>query len=139
VKLTRAEADVAALLVRGLTYVQIAQRRGSSRHTVGTQAARVFRKLGVGSRAQLLVRWMHGTVTVREPVLVMTALTSREREVAARVASGCSNKVVAFELGVSTGTVAVLLRRALRKLGLASRLDLIAAFNVIRPTGVVPL
>jgi len=58
---------------------------------------------------------------VRDP----RALTARERHVVDLVAHGRSNKHIADELDVSLGTVAKLLQRALDKLGLKSRHELI--------------
>lgn len=63
-------------------------------------------------------------------------LSERERQVVAYVAQGDSNRWVAYQLGLSPGTVAVQLRRAMRKMGIASRSELIwlyAAAN--RPDG----
>ena len=57
----------------------------------------------------------------RAPRLV--ALAPRERAVVRRAARGLSDKAIAFDLGLAKSTVATLLGRALRKLGL-SRLDL---------------
>jgi DNA-binding CsgD family transcriptional regulator len=51
-------------------------------------------------------------------------LSQRERQIAGLVASGHSNKSIAYELGLSPATVAVLLGRALRKLGVGSRVVL---------------
>jgi two-component system, NarL family, nitrate/nitrite response regulator NarL len=48
-------------------------------------------------------------------------LTPREREVALLVARGLSNKQVARELGVSSGTVKMHLHRVFQKLGAKSR------------------
>jgi DNA-binding CsgD family transcriptional regulator len=53
------------------------------------------------------------------------ALTLRERQVAGLVGAGESNKAVGYRLGLSAGAVATLLRRALDKLGLDSRAELI--------------
>lgn len=52
------------------------------------------------------------------------SLTTRERQVVTCVAMGHSNKLVAYELGLSVGAVSSYLRLAMRKLGLSSRLDL---------------
>ncbi|MFN2570929.1 MAG: helix-turn-helix transcriptional regulator [Gemmatimonadales bacterium] len=52
-------------------------------------------------------------------------LTPREREVARRVAIGQSNKAIAIDLGITSSGVARLLGRALRKLGLETRLQLV--------------
>lgn len=49
------------------------------------------------------------------------ALTAREREVAVLVMRGFSNKQVARELGLSTGTVKLHLHRVFQKLGAKSR------------------
>jgi DNA-binding CsgD family transcriptional regulator len=54
----------------------------------------------------------------------LDALTLRERQVASRASAGHSNKVIAYDLGISHSTVRVLLARAAAKLGAASREDL---------------
>lgn len=51
--LTPAEEQVLSLLRAGLTYEQIASRRGRSRHTVAKQVTSVLCKLKVGSRREL--------------------------------------------------------------------------------------
>jgi DNA-binding CsgD family transcriptional regulator len=51
--LTGAEAEVAALALTGLTTPQIAARRGVAVSTVRKQLEAGYRKLGVGSRAEL--------------------------------------------------------------------------------------
>lgn len=57
------------------------------------------------------------------------ALTERERQVVAHVAQGDSNKWIAYQLGVTPATVSKLLGRALDKLGLASRRELILLYH----------
>lgn len=52
-------------------------------------------------------------------------LSERERQVVALAARGRSNKLIAYELGIAPGTVATLLVRASRKLGVSSRARLI--------------
>lgn len=52
-------------------------------------------------------------------------LTAREREAAEHAALGHSNKLIAYTLDVSEGTVATLLHRASRKLGVRSRAALV--------------
>lgn len=56
-------------------------------------------------------------------------LTEREQQVVACAAMGHSNKLIAYDLGISTGTVSVLLARAARKLGVTSRIELIRVFR----------
>jgi DNA-binding NarL/FixJ family response regulator len=53
--LAQAEREVAGLAVLGLSNAEIGARRGTSLRTVANQLARVYRKLGVGSRAELAV------------------------------------------------------------------------------------
>jgi DNA-binding CsgD family transcriptional regulator len=53
------------------------------------------------------------------------SLSVREAQVARSAALGHSNKLIAYELGLSTSTVATLLARAIRKLRLNSRAALI--------------
>jgi DNA-binding CsgD family transcriptional regulator len=52
------------------------------------------------------------------------ALTARECEVAERVCLGLSNKEIGWELGIAVPTVSGRLARALRRLGLGSRVEL---------------
>jgi DNA-binding NarL/FixJ family response regulator len=57
------------------------------------------------------------------------SLTEREHQVVACAAMGHSNKLIAYDLGLSTGTVSVLLARAGRKLGVSGRVALIRAYR----------
>ncbi len=52
--LTPAESDVVAHLLRGASNAEIAAARGASERTVANQVANAFRKLGVGSRLELV-------------------------------------------------------------------------------------
>lgn len=52
---------------------------------------------------------------------LLRALSRRERAVVGGVARGRSNKAIAIDLGVTESAVAMLLARALRKLGLERR------------------
>jgi DNA-binding CsgD family transcriptional regulator len=52
-------------------------------------------------------------------------LTEREMQVVAYVRFGQTNKLIAYHLGLSTGRVSTLLRSAMRKLGVATRTQLI--------------
>lgn len=53
--LTEAERAVARDAISGLSNAAIARRRGSSPRTVANQLAAIYRKLGVTSRAELVV------------------------------------------------------------------------------------
>lgn len=51
--LTAAELEVVALVLDGLSNQEIAQRRAVARSTIRKQLEGIYRKLGVGSRAEL--------------------------------------------------------------------------------------
>ncbi len=64
------------------------------------------------------------TIVVREQCTEKHALTMMERTVAELAATGATGKLIAIELGISEPTVSTHLKRALGKLGIASRVDL---------------
>lgn len=72
--LTPAEVRVAELVAEGLTNPAIAARLFVSRNTVQTQLRSVFRKLGVGSRAQVAV-----DVVLRQKATAPTETRTRGR------------------------------------------------------------
>ena len=57
------------------------------------------------------------------------SLTRRERQVLGYATLGHSNKLIAYELGISASTVGVLLLRAARKLKAHGRAEVIAAWR----------
>ena len=67
VDLTRAEREIAARLVAGWSQAEIAAERGTSPRTVAKQVELLDRKVGVRSRAELLLRAdeIVGTETTR--------------------------------------------------------------------------
>jgi DNA-binding CsgD family transcriptional regulator len=54
--LTRAEREIAHLLMQGMSNAQIAATRRVSVHTVGNQIARMLRRMNVDSRYELIAR-----------------------------------------------------------------------------------
>lgn len=71
-------------------------------------------------------------------------LTQREREVVALLALGRSNKAIAYELGISSSTVATLVARARWRLGAKSAADLVrlgrsATFAAPTETAEIPV
>ena len=64
-----------------------------------------------------------------DPYVAGDKLSLRERQVVGFVALGHTNKLIAYELGISTSTVGTHLSKAAKKLGLSSRLALIKAFS----------
>lgn len=53
-ELTDAERDVARRLICGRAYADIAEERGTSRHTVSSQISSMLDKLGVASTSELI-------------------------------------------------------------------------------------
>jgi DNA-binding CsgD family transcriptional regulator len=68
--------------------------------------------------------------------LAGAALSQRQRQVLAYAALGHSNKVIGYELGISTSTVAVHLAAAAARLGGQTRLGVIQAFQQLQREGV---
>jgi DNA-binding CsgD family transcriptional regulator len=66
------------------------------------------------------------------------ALTERERQVAHFVAMGHTNKLIAYELGLSEGSVATHLRRGIEKLGVGGRVQLAERFHQLGGTAEAP-
>jgi DNA-binding NarL/FixJ family response regulator len=60
-------------------------------------------------------------------------LSTRERDVCARVAKGRSNKAIAYDLGISLSTVAGHIAKSMQKLGVRSRVALIVRWNILQP------
>lgn len=54
--LTEAEQDVALRVYRGASNAEIARERGVSSKTIGKQLESIYRKLGVSSRTELVLR-----------------------------------------------------------------------------------
>lgn len=54
-RLTDAEAQIAALVLRGASGAEIARARGVSQRTIANQLASIYRKLGVCTRAELVL------------------------------------------------------------------------------------
>lgn len=54
--LTEAEKDVVELVLRGCSTRKIAELRGRAERTISNQLANVFKKLHVGSRAELIAQ-----------------------------------------------------------------------------------
>lgn len=52
-RLSESEAEIALFMLKGLTYEEIANLRGSEETTVRQQAASVYRKSGLSSRSEL--------------------------------------------------------------------------------------
>ena len=67
--LTPAEADVAGLLLKGAPLREIATLRRTSEATIRQQAQSIYRKSGLGSRAELSAYFMEDLFTLGEATL----------------------------------------------------------------------
>jgi DNA-binding CsgD family transcriptional regulator len=65
------------------------------------------------------------------PEAPLRALSDRERQVVAYAALGRSNKLIAYELGVTSSTVATHLAQAQAKLGFQTKAELLQAWAII--------
>jgi DNA-binding NarL/FixJ family response regulator len=64
-----------------------------------------------------------------EPDRSLAALTERERQIVGALVQYETTKAVAYELAVSDSTVRVLLARAIKRLGLRTRHELLALYR----------
>ena len=71
--LTPAEADVAGLLLKGASLREIASLRRTSEATIRQQAQSIYRKSGLGSRAELSAYFMEDLFTLGEATLGATS------------------------------------------------------------------
>jgi DNA-binding CsgD family transcriptional regulator len=67
-----------------------------------------------------------------------STLSPRERQALGFAALGDSNKLIAYELGISASTVGVLLHRAAQKLGCHSRAELLQRFGELLAAAPAP-
>jgi DNA-binding CsgD family transcriptional regulator len=68
-------------------------------------------------------------------VAAWSTLTEAEAQVVAHAAEGQPHKFIAYELGMSLAGVAAHLKRAARKVGARSRLELVSSYIASRPHG----
>jgi DNA-binding CsgD family transcriptional regulator len=107
-----------------------ARRRGDARLHL-RNAFTAFRQLGAESwaeRARLELAATGETTRKRDPS-TLDQLTPRELQVALDLAAGLTTREAAAKLYLSPKTIEFHLRSVYRKLGIASRADLTAAFN----------
>lgn len=135
--LSEAEWRVARLLSDGLPPKAIAYRLGISEGTVKALLARARAKVGANSTVEL-VQHLHPPLDRMDipdvPLVVLSqaveasggGLTPAEREVVALLVAGQSNQEIAAARGVSPRTIANQLAAIYRKLGVSSRVELVA-------------
>lgn len=124
-----AKARTARDALRDAT-LAIDKARGRLRRTDPDAALNLWRGL-LDGRWSLIDRFDHDgrrfVVAHRNHVTTrgLRALTPRERQVVSYAGLGHSNKLIAYELGLSLGSIGTHLSAALAKLGLKSRLELL--------------
>jgi DNA-binding CsgD family transcriptional regulator len=108
-------------------YLRRARRRVDAREHLRAALA-LFEDLGATSRAERAAGELRasGETARRRDVSTATALTPQERQVAALVRQGMSNRDVAARLFLSPRTVDFHLRGCFAKLGITSRVELAA-------------
>jgi DNA-binding NarL/FixJ family response regulator len=135
--LTQREREMLALVGRGLSNQDIADRLFISTYTVKTCLHRICFKLEASNRAQAFFLTMkRGLLNVYDlhPLEDLTdflvppapedkILTPRERQVLALVCWGLSNKEISEHLSLSTRTVKTCLYHVCCKLGVANRIQ----------------
>jgi DNA-binding CsgD family transcriptional regulator len=66
--LTSAQREVALLVLKGLSYKEIAELRTTAEHTVRNQALAIFRKAGLAGRAEMAAFFIEDLLMPRAPV-----------------------------------------------------------------------
>jgi DNA-binding NarL/FixJ family response regulator len=77
--LTEGEADIAGLMLKGLSHKEIARLRLTSETTVRQQAAAIYRKSGLASRAELSAFFLEDLLAPKEPSAEATRISLVER------------------------------------------------------------
>lgn len=132
------EEAIAARAPLGSAAKAIDRARGKLRRLEPEAAAALWRTMVKGEWS--LVDWYdhdgkrfilahENRIPSRRAKAPKTALTAREEQVVACAAMGHSNKLIAYDLGLSVGSVSVLLGRAARKLGVTGRVALVRAYR----------
>ena len=135
--LTERETQVSRMAAQGLLNKEIAYALGISESTVATHLRRALEKLGVKHRAALPILYEESArplpglpeVVAITSSLRSSRLTAAELEVVKLAGLGHSNDEIAARRRSSTRTVANLLYRAFKKLGVSSRTEAIAALS----------
>lgn len=66
--LTSAQREVALLVLKGLSYKEVAELRTTAEHTVRNQALAIFRKAGLAGRAEMAAFFIEDLLMPRSPV-----------------------------------------------------------------------
>ena len=104
-------------------------------HGLAAWAAKLF-ALGIGYARRLDDNTAQRSYEDVQAMLERTPLTPRERDVVGRLLSGASTRQIAQSTGLTVATVNTYLKRIFAKLGVHSRVELVARVTGTR--GVIP-
>jgi DNA-binding NarL/FixJ family response regulator len=122
--LTARRRQVAILAGQGLSNRAIAEKLGLSEGTVRVTLHKVFQKLKLSHRIDLVIDRL---IDRPKRLIRLESLTASQRRVATLACRKLSNSKIAKRLGVTEGTVKTHLRASYKKLGVRSRLELAKA------------
>jgi DNA-binding NarL/FixJ family response regulator len=134
--LTPRECDVAVAVGGGLTNQQVGWLLRITTKTVECHLSRIFVKLDIGSRCQLVAAFASRECPAAVAQMV-ASLTARELAVATAAAAGLTNRQVAESLFVSPRTVEFHLAKVYSKLGIRSRRQLSCAVGGNHTTSTI--
>lgn len=75
--LTSAQREVAVLVLKGLSYKEVAELRQTAEHTVRNQALAIFRKAGLAGRAEMAAYFIEDLLLPKGPPQARGARTDR--------------------------------------------------------------
>lgn len=127
------ERRIAAYVAAGMSNRDIAAQVFLSPRTIECHLSRIYARIGVGSRYEL-ARALGPIMNLAVLSPMAESLTDREAQVVAIVVEGGTNRRVAEALGISIRTVENHLVAAYRKLGIRTRVQLVASSGVTEAT-----
>jgi len=108
---------------------------GDEARRIAEHGARIYSK-GIRNSRRLDGQYGQRTIEDVNAMLERTPLTPRERDVVGRLLSGASTRQIAKSTGLTVATVNTYLKRIFAKLGVHSRVELVARVTGTR--GVIP-
>ncbi|HVE15651.1 MAG TPA: LuxR C-terminal-related transcriptional regulator [Chthoniobacterales bacterium] len=122
-QLTLRESSVLRLLAGGLSYKSIGETLDIGTETVRTHVRNARSKTGARSRLELVAKYLEWRPEAKADVSDVS-LSPRELEVVLLLKGGRSDKAVAENLSIATGTVKTYLKSVYRKMGVRNRVQL---------------
>lgn len=126
---TPGEKRIVALLLEGHDNREIASLTGMQEQVIKNRLRVIYRKAGISDRRKR-VRLIE-VFSAKEDKLLLPTMAPRARQVAELVISGCTNRDVATQLGVSVQVVKNYVRIVFDACGVWSRTELAARFRCV--------